>query len=298
MSLRAVVWVLAFAAAATGAGASVTVDIPAQRDAVIFGTSAGASTGTAAGKGPALFAGADGQLGRKRSLIEFDVASAGIPAGATVENVTMTLFLAQVAGSGGPNGGGSLPSRTVRLYAVQQNWTEGVSGSPTATGLAGAGAGYATLTGDATWDYASYDAAAPATGKWNAGGTDLHGGNFAATESAAPTFTSFGALNAPFAWSSAGMAQDVQKWLDGKAANFGWMLKGDLEDTATSSLGFWSRDGAASNANPAIAPSLSVTYSVPEPGLTAAAVGIALALAGRGGRRRRGALRGPARGGR
>jgi hypothetical protein len=42
--------------------------------------------------------------------------------------------------------------------------------------------------------------------------------------------------------------------------NIGWILKSDLETSATSLLGFWSRDGAAANANPAIAPKLTITY--------------------------------------
>ncbi len=42
--------------------------------------------------------------------------------------------------------------------------------------------------------------------------------------------------------------------------NDGWIIKSDLETSATSLLGFWSRDGAAANADPAIAPKLTITY--------------------------------------
>jgi hypothetical protein len=39
-----------------------------------------------------------------------------------------------------------------------------------------------------------------------------------------------------------------------------------LEDTPTSFLGFWTKDGAAANNNPAIAPALTISYiPVPEP---------------------------------
>lgn len=243
------------------------VTIPAQKDAMIFGTSAGADTGNASGKGPAMFAGADGSSNHKRSLIQFDVASAGIPAGATIDNVTMTLYLAQVAGSGGGSGGGgNYPSRTFRLYAMQQAWGEGSSGSPTAPGVGGSGQGYARVAGDSSWDYAVFNPADLTAGTWTSGGTALHGGNFAASESAESTFTVFTTLNSAYTWSSPGMAGDVQNWLAGTSPNDGWLLKSDLENMPTSFLGFWTKDGAAANNNSGIAPSLTISYSVPEPG--------------------------------
>lgn len=262
-------WV-ALAVAATLAvqdarGAVVTV--AALKDSTIFATAAGADTGNASGRGPILLAGADGNGGRKRTLVEFDLSAAGLPRDATIGNVTLTLYLAQVGGAGGPGGGGNFPSRMIRAYALQQDWGEGNSGSPTGTGVNGAGQGYPRAAGDSTWEYAVYDPANLTAGNWNAAGINVHGGNFALVESAASTFTSFTALNVPFTWSSAGMAADVQRWVNaGGARNFGWLLKSDLEDMPSSFLAFWSRDAAAANNNPAIAPSLSITYSVPEPG--------------------------------
>src|SRR5262249_36620388 len=153
------------------------------------GTSVGSDTGNASGKGPAFFAGADGSSNRKRALIEFDIASAGIPSDATITAVTMTLHLAQVAGSGGSSSGGNLPTRTFGLYDLLQNWGEGNSGSPTTPGVGGTGQGYPRVAGDSTWDYAFFDPTNLNAGKWNAAGTDLHGGNFAATPSAVSTFT-------------------------------------------------------------------------------------------------------------
>lgn len=260
----------------SGAGLSAaTVTVPALKDSVIFGTSAGADTGNASGKGPALFVGADGSGNRKRSLIEFDIASAGIPADATINSVTLTLYLAQVGGAGGGGGGGgTYPSRTIRLFDLLQDWGEGNSGSPTSPGVGGAGQGYPRVAGDSTWDYAFYDPANPAAGTWNANGTHLHGGNFAAVQSASSTFTSFATLNAPFTWSSAGMAADVKNWVSGTTPNDGWLIQSDLEGSPTSFLAFWSKDGAAANNNPAIAPSLTIDYSVPEPaGVLVAACG-------------------------
>ena len=273
--------ILMLAAAATleaGLASAATVTVAALKDAVIFGTSAGADTGNASGNGPGLFAGADGSSNRMRSPIAFDIASANIPSNATINSVTMTLYLGQVAGAGGGSGG-IYPSRTLRLYDVLQNWTEGTNGLATSTTIGGQGQGYAKTTGDTTWDYASYNSSDPTTGKWNAAGTNLHGGNVASVESADSTFTSFKTLNAPFTWSSAGMASDVQGWVSGGTPNNGWMLQSDLETSPTSFLGFWSKDGAAANSNPAIAPALTITYSVPEPtGLSLIGIGMGAML--------------------
>lgn len=256
----------ALALATLPATAAITTSVPARKDAMIFGTSAGVDTGNASSKGPALFAGADGSSNRKRSLLAFDVAAAGIPAGATITNVTMTLYLAQVAGSGGGSGGGgSYPSRTFRLYDLNQAWTEGTSGSPTSPGVGGTGQGYARTAGDATWDYASYNPADTSAGRWNLAGINTPGGNYGPAEVAGSTFTVFTTLNAPFTWSSPGMAADVTAWLAGTRPNNGWLLFSDLESSPTSFLGFWSKDGATANSNPNIAPSLSITYEVPEP---------------------------------
>jgi len=237
---RVVVGLGAILLVASNARGSV-VTVAAVKDSTIFATSAGVDTGNASGKGPILQAGADGSSNRRRSLIAFDLASAGLPSDATISNVTMTLYLAQAAG------GGSYPSRTIRLFALQQNWGEGSSGSPTSPGVAGAGQGYPRVTGDSSWDYALYDSANPTAGTWNNSGTSLHGGNFASLESAGSTSTSFATLNAPFEWSSPGMVAEVQHWVSGGggAGNFGWLIKSDLEDMPTSFLAFWSRDGAA-----------------------------------------------------
>ena len=267
--MRSMMFVLLTVGAMLFAGDASAAVVTAQalKDSTIFATAAGADTGNASGRGPILLAGADGNGGRKRALIAFDFAAADIPHDATISSVTMTLYLAQVGGSGGPGGGGSFPSRTIRAFALQQNWGEGSSGSPTGTGVNGAGQGYPRAAGDSTWDYAVYDPANLTAGNWNAAGTNLHGGHFASSESAASAFTSFTALNVPFTWSSPGMAADVQRWVNaGGAGNFGWLLKSDLEDMPSSFLAFWSRDGAAANNNPSIAPTLTVTYSVPEPG--------------------------------
>ncbi len=261
-----------------GAGAD-TVTVGALQDAMIFGTSAGADTGNASGKDPVSFARRPTASSNiKRGLTRIQHCSRAIfrPARATITGVTMTLFLAQVAGSGGGGGIGTLSSRVLSLYDMNQPWGEGTSGSPTSAGVGGTGQGFPRVNGDSTWDYAFFNSNPALAIKWNSNDlglpgdtsptTDLHGGNFSSTASATSTFTSFSTLNVPFTWNSPGMVADVQGWVDGTETNNGWLLKSDNgETTATSFLGFWSKDGAAANNNSAIAPELTITFSVPEP---------------------------------
>jgi len=237
--------------ASTASADDVTVVVEVAKDATIFARPDGTGTGNASGKGPALFAGTDGQSNLKRSLIAFDLAAAAIPAGATVTNVTMTLFVAQVAGSGG--GGGGSGSRTLRLFTLQSDWGEGPSGSPTSTTVGGTGQGFVGQPGDSTWDYAMLNVT-----PWLAPGGDV-----AAVDAASGTFDAPFAVNSPLSWSSPGMLADVRGWMSGQALNYGWLIKSDLESTPTSFVAFWSRDGALANNNPAIAPQLSITYTVP-----------------------------------
>lgn len=238
-------------ATAATAAADVTVVIRATKDAMIFGQPNNTDTGNASGRGPALFAGADGGSRMKRSMLAFDVASAAIPANATILNVTMTMYLAQVAGSGGGSEGGGQDARTFRVYSLQQNWGEGPSGLPTSPNVGGTGQGFVRQLGDSSWTYAIYDG-----NPWTAGGA-------LASEVGNATFASPYVLNQPYSFSSPGMLSDVNAWVSGQAANNGWLVRSDLETTPTSFLGFWSRDGADANANPALAPQLSITYSVP-----------------------------------
>ena len=271
MKFAALVGFALFATVASGD----MVMIGAQKDAMIFGSSAGADTNFASGMGPAMFAGADGSLNRKRSLVQFDIAGK-VPAGATITGVTLSLYLGQVAGSGGGGNGSAIPSRNLALFDLNQDWTEGTSGQGTA-GVGGSGQGFTRTTGDTSWDYASYNSANTLTGTWNDGTNNLHGGNFSATASATSTFAAPYALNSAFTWSSPGMVADVQQWLDNSASNHGWLLRAltgvdstgktvDLEGTSQSFLGFWTKDGAAINNTPGVAPALTITYTtVPEP---------------------------------
>jgi hypothetical protein len=235
-----------------------TVSINAFKDATIFGTSAGADTGNASGLGPGLFTGADSQLNIKRSLLQFDLAAAGIPAGSTIDNVTLSLSIGQVGG-----GGGEAP-QIIRLFDVAQSWSEGSSGSPTSSSLSGTGQGFPRGNGDTTWDYSNFNTDPTVAAKWQSSGTELHGGNFSPTESASASFSTFN-LGTTLTWSSAAMTADVQDWLDNPSNNNGWLLKNDEEGIRQSFIGFWSKDGAAAVGDAAVAPKLDIVYTIPEP---------------------------------
>jgi hypothetical protein len=248
---------VAAVAALTGAGvvshANTTTTAPALKDAMIFGTSAGADTGNASGKGPAMFAGADGGSNRKRSLITFDLSSASIPSNATIVSATMTLVVAQIAGSGGQHGLPDYPDRTLSVFHLTQDWGEGNSGSPTSMSVGGSGQGYAIGTGDSSWDYTFYS-----TSSWTTAG-----GDFNSTALASVTFHEPFSLGQQLSWSTSAMATEVHNWLSTPTGYHGWEITSNLETDPTSFLGFWTKDGAAANSNSALAPVLTIVYSVP-----------------------------------
>jgi hypothetical protein len=227
-----------------------TVHIPASQDATLWG---GADSGDSS-SGPGMFVGSDG-TSPKRGLIEFNIASA-IPAGATITSATLSLVMDMVAGSGGKPGVGDQTSRTIRLFDVTTPWhgsTNGTTGRP-GPGFGGTGHGFAANAGDSTWIYSSFN-----TVQWN-----TQGGDFLPTESA-DTLVSEN-LNTAYTWTSLQMSTDVQGWLDGTVANDGWLLKNDDElGTSQTFRAFYTAEGAVEQGVPNFAPSLIVTYSVPEP---------------------------------
>jgi hypothetical protein len=252
---------------AISAAQADVVNLTPSSDAMIFGTSAGADTGNASGQGPGLFAGADGSGNIKRSMLEFNFSS--IPSNATITSVTLTLYLGQIAGSsGGTQTVTNALDRQFGLYDILQPCTEGTSGSPTSSNIGGSGQGYTRVNGDVTWDYANYNSNSALASVWGTVASPIHGGNFSSTESDLLDVP-IGYLlanDAPFSWSSAGMASDVQAWINGTQENDGWLLKSDnLEGMKQSFLGFWSKDGAVAVGDMDLTPTLTVTFTVPEP---------------------------------
>jgi len=233
------------ACCAMPAGADV-VTLSAAQDTAIFQNNVNNSDGG----GPAIFAGTSGANSPRQALISFNLA--GIPSGATITNVQLTLTLAQTA-AGGPG------SATIGLFAATQNWGQGTNGS-TATTVGGTGQGFAANTGDATWNAAFYSATAPTL--WN-----TPGGDHVATASTS-LLVSGTAVGTAYTWgSSVQFVADVQGWLNSPSTNFGWELINANEATANSLYGFYSAewDNAHFGGGATQVPELQVTYTPPVP---------------------------------
>ncbi len=183
------------------------------------------------GAGPSLFAGLTQFENRRRALIAFDLAS--IPAGSTVNSVTLTLTCTRSASLAEP----------MSLRPSLASWGEGAS-----IALGEGGMGTAALPGDATWRYRFYP--------------DVHwateGGDLGPTSATTPV-----AGEGSYSWSTPAMAADVQAWLANPALNFGWSIGGN-EDLPQTAKRFASRENEVLSQRPV----LVVEYT-PVPGPTA-----------------------------
>jgi hypothetical protein len=153
------------------------------------------------GAGDYLFAGRTGQppsLSIRRALIGFDVST--IPADAQVNSATLTLRLTKSADGG---------AATVSLHRALASWGEGLSHAPGSEGE-----GTFSMAGDATWYHRFYD-----TQFWINEGGDY--------DPIASSATTVGTTNTFYAWNGAGLAADVQRWLDNPADNNGWFVVGE-----------------------------------------------------------------------
>jgi spore coat protein A len=177
------------------------VNVISDLDNTMFSENGGLSNGA----GTHVFAGqTKGDLGTlvRRGLVGFDVAAA-IPAGSTVNSVTLTLYQSRSRTS----------DETVLLHRVLADWDEGTS-----VGAGEEGQGAPATAGDATWTHRIWS-----NTLWSSAG-----GDFNPTASAS---TLVGGQNGPYTWSSATMRNDAQAWLDSPASNFGWIVIGNEVDT-------------------------------------------------------------------
>jgi hypothetical protein len=203
------------------------------KDNSLFEDADGALSG---GASAAIFVGRLGSNGgmlARRGAIAFDLSS--IPSNAVVSDVSMTLSL--VRGNGG--------DKSIELHRLTKDWGEGTSiGGPQ---------GAPSTANDVTWLHTFYN-----TAMWT-----NPGGDFDADLSSAHLAGSSGTIT----WTATPkMLADAQGWVQNSASNFGWIMIGDEVGTSTAKeLG--SKEGFAG------APSLSVTFSVPEPGVMCFAAG-------------------------
>jgi hypothetical protein len=208
------------------------ISLAPSKDATIYYDLAGA---TANGAGDYLFAGNNGNTEPRRTLIRFDLS--GIPAGSTIQQVTLNLTMSRAAGNDG-----SL--RSVSLSRLTKDWSEGRSDAPDEEG-----AGTAALPGDSTWLHTYYN-----TAFWN-----TPGGDFVVATSASLPISETNPQACTFG-PSAGLVSDVQGWVNDPSSNFGWIMLGDESTFATAR-----RFNSRTNPDASTRPSLEVTYAPPAP---------------------------------
>ena len=182
------------------------------------------------GDGTSFQAGGRRQGGRTRGLLLFDILG-NIPAGSTITSVSLSLTVVKV-----PSGG---VASTFDLHRALAGWGEG-NGSDHGGSAAGAN--------QATWINRLGSSGSPWT---------TAGGDFSPTVSASRVVAGLGAYSFS---STANLVSDVQGWLDGPAADFGWLVQSQSEVTATSIRRFANRTDVTN------APTLTIQYTAtPEP---------------------------------
>jgi spore coat protein A len=207
------------------------VSIGAFKDNTIFGESNSLSNGD----GDHFFSGTTGVGNVRRGLVAFDIA-AHLPAGSTINSVTLTLSMSRSNGT----------PEFVSLHRLLTDWGEGTSH---ASGNEGGGAFH--TNNDATWLYARYNSSSPASSEFWV----TRGGDFEVFPS--DTQTVIGITT--YTWGSTkGMVADVQGWLDNPSTNFGWIMIGN-EKNSSSSKRFDSKD----HSNPNVRPDLTIDFTPP-----------------------------------
>jgi hypothetical protein len=230
-------------------GWSESVTLVASKDNSIFQNDSNFSNGGGAG----IFSGNSGGMQGstiRRGLLEFNIA-AGVPAGAVITDVNLTLHLGQASGPSG--------NQTIELHRLTADWGEGTAGSPP-RGISGTGTGSPASPEDATWSNRFFGQDAT----WSAPGGD---GDYVPAISASTVVGT--TPNGPYIWQSTPtLVSDVQGWLDGPSSNYGWLLKNENESQTQTVKAFYSRDATEINnvdGDPLPEgwnPSLDITYTI------------------------------------
>jgi len=170
----------------------------------------------------------------RRGLIHFNVAGS-LPAGATITGVSLSIRNVM------PNNG----DQTLTLQLVLQDWGQGTS-------FFAGGVGAPATNNDATWYYTFYNFSNPsASPTWTTAG-----GTFSPSVSASAVDPG-GSTGNIVTWTSAQLIADVQNWLNNPASNFGWGILGNETTGQTAK-----RLNSSETTTP---PTLTITYTVPEP---------------------------------
>jgi hypothetical protein len=214
------------------------VTLAPARDNTLYETAAGDASN---GAGNQMFVGLTGPNAgqvRRRGVLAFEVAAA-VPAGATIDGVTLRLHLSN-SSTGGPS--------SVAVHRLLAAWGEGSSDAAEP-----GGSGTAPAAGDATWRHRFFD-----PDFWS-----TPGGDYDAAASALIVVGDFVPPDHPsnsYEWTGVGLVDDVQSMLDDPAANHGWILVGD-ESTSNSAKRFHTKEHTAA----ANRPRLVVRYTLPAP---------------------------------
>lgn len=218
--------------------AQFTKELPAILDNSMFAEDGALSNGV----GPFLFTGYNGANDERRLLIKFPISDS-IPADATIDDVTLTLYCTNAA-----NGSGTV-SLQINMVDTTGNgvWGEGASNS----GTVNPGQGAAAQAGDATWTHRNHP-----NDTWTAGGAF----NFAVTATAQST-----GANQFVTFNSTGNAliADVQAWVTNPSWNNGWIMMNNTLDPNSQQAGtgrqYASREYTAGPASQR--PKLTITYT-------------------------------------
>ena len=206
-----------------------TVNLLAEKDNTLYEDEEGDLSN---GAGDNLFTGRTNNSLIRRAVIKF-VIDGAIPAGATIDSVQLTLNVTRNSNT---------TAEDTSLHRLDSDWGE--SGSNAI--MMGGGGGAQAEIGDATWQHTFYDDTF-----WSSDGGDFEAG--------ASATIPVGVIGEHVWGSTAGMVADVQQWLDQPASNFGWIIKGNESQSATSKR-FGSREIQDNNA-----PGLEVMFTPPPP---------------------------------
>ena len=176
--------------------------LQASQDNTLYESDTGALSN---GKGAHFFVGKTASGIIRRGLLAFDIAG-NIESGASIESVLLTLNMSRTP---------TTTSKIITLHKILSNWGEGNSNA-----LGEEGAGAASMSEDATWIHTFFDSQF-----WT-----NNGGDFSDVVTAT---ASIGGINS-YTWNSTPeLVADVQSWLDSPSNNYGWILIGNENESAT-----------------------------------------------------------------